>query len=182
MTIRIESLEKKIYKNNFSFYNFAHFFLSLILLYFVYNFKYNRLEVNDNLDLIIILISYLFFLFFIKKASEEKNKIVINFLIFGALFPQICSIILLFSPTQKLEINIVDIKSEEDLVEELRKYSKKLEDKNQIYNATLIRKVILDNIKNYSEMDLDAYNNLKDKIGEIPEYKIYKTEEIPIIK
>jgi len=180
MNIRIESLEKKLYKYNFSIFNFAHFSLSLILLYFIYNFKYNRNE--NNIDFTIIFVTYIFYLFFIKKTCDEKNKIISNYLIIGALFPTICSVFLLFSPANKLEINIIKIKSEEDLLLELRKYKSKLESKNQIYNATLISKVIIDNITSHNKLDIEEYEKMKNILGEIPEYKIYKTEEIPVFQ
>lgn len=167
MEINIISKENKLYKNNFSFNNLAHFATSLLLVSFIlFKYKYST-------DIIIIIIIYIFNLFFIKKACDEKNRYAISYLLFGVFFPVICSSILLIIPSKRLEIRVFDIESIDDLLFSLKKFRKKLELKNQIYNAALISKVIIDHFENTKE-DEDIYEDFKNKLGETPKYIIKK--------
>ena len=100
MEIKIESLENKLYKNNFSFYNLAHFSTSILLISLI-------IQKNiQNIDVGMIFLLYIINLFFIKKACDEKNRDSFSYIIFGIFFPIICSIILLFTPNKRLEIKI----------------------------------------------------------------------------
>ena len=169
MEIKIESLENKLYKNNFSFYNLAHFSTSILLISLI-------IQKNiQNIDVGMIFLLYIINLFFIKKACDEKNRDSFSYIIFGIFFPIICSIILLFTPNKRLEIKILDIKSIDDLLVSLIKYRNKLKDKNQIYNAALISKVIVDNFKHKKD-DEYIYIDLVNQLSERPEYKIIKNE------
>jgi hypothetical protein len=169
MEIKIISTEKNLYKSSFSFYNLAHFTTSLLLVSFLlFKYKYNT-------DLIIIIVIYIFNLFFIKKACEEKNRYAISYVLFGIFFPVICSIILLLTPSKRFEIRVFDIESIDDLLLSLKKFRKTLELKNQIYNAALISKVIIDHFESTKE-DEDIYEDFKNKLGKTPEYTITKTK------
>jgi hypothetical protein len=169
MKIKIVSSEIKLFKNNFSFYNLAHFTTSLLLITFIIQ------KNKQNTDIILILLIYIINLIFIKKACDEKNRDSISYIIFGIFFPAICSIILLLTPNKRLEIEIYDIKSIDDLLISLKKYRDKLKIKNQIYNAALISKVIVDNFEHEKE-DEEIYKDFVNKLDELPVYRIIKKD------